>query len=78
MTVLTLETPTHFHLLRCRDDVDMLDKETIEVTTPDWLEGGRMPVEAWMVRDLIGWEDHEGLTEIGIEVLASVSRTSLN
>jgi hypothetical protein len=56
----------------------VLDNETVEVTAPDRLEGGRMPIEAWMVWDLISWEDHDGLTEIGIEVLASVSRTSLN
>ncbi len=78
MKSMALETPTHLHLLRCGDDVEVLDEETIEVTAPDWLEGGRMPVEVWMVRDLIAWEDHEGLAEIGIEVLATVSRASLN
>jgi hypothetical protein len=78
MKQMTLETPTHFHLLRCNDEVEFLDKGTIEVTAPSWLEGGRMPVEAWQVRDLIAWEDREGLAEIGIEVITSFSRASLN
>ncbi len=78
MKPMTLETPTHVHLLRCGDGVEFLDGETIEVAAPDWLDGGRMPVEAWQIRDLISWEDFEGLAEIGIEVIDSVSRTSLN
>lgn len=78
MRKITLESPTHFHLLRCVDDVEFIDKDTIEVTAPDWLEGGRMPLYAWQVRDLISWEDHEGLAEIGIAVIASVSRVLLN
>ena len=78
MMQVTLETPDHVHLLMCGDDVEVLDEETIEVTAPDWLGRGRMPVEAWMVRELIRWEDHEGLVEIGIEVLASLSRARLN
>ena len=61
MMQITLETPDHVHLLMCGDDVEVLDEETIEVTAPDWLGRGRMPVEAWMVRELIRWEDHEGL-----------------
>jgi hypothetical protein len=78
MARIRLETPTHIHLLRCGQGVEFIDKDTIEVTAPDWLAGGRMPVEAWQVRDLVLLEDHEGLAEIGIEVIASVSRASLN
>ena len=78
MKRISLETPTHVHLLRCGDGVEFIDGGTIEVTAPDWLDGGRMPVEAWQVRDLISWDDREGLAEIGVEVLASVSRASLN
>ena len=48
------------------------------VAAPAWLGGGRMPVEIWMVRQLIDWEDHEGLEEIGIAVLSSFPRASLN
>jgi hypothetical protein len=78
MIRITLKTPTHIYLLRCRDDVEVLEEATIDVTSPDWLEGGRMPVEAWQVRDLIVWEDGDGLAEIGIEVIDSVPRRSLN
>ncbi len=78
MIRMTLETPTHFHLLRCGDGVEFIDKDTIEVAAPDWLDGGRTAVDAGMVRDLISWEDHEGLAEIGIGVIVSVSRATLN
>ena len=53
MKQIALETPTHVHLLRCCDDVEVLDQDTIDVTAPDWLEGGRMPIEGRMIRDLI-------------------------
>jgi hypothetical protein len=78
MRKFTLETPTHFHLLRCDDEVELLDRQTIEVAAPVWLEGGRMPVEAWQVRDLISRGDDEALAEIGIEFIDSISRASLN
>jgi hypothetical protein len=78
MLRITLETPTHFHLLRSGDEVEFVDEDTIEVTAPDGLEGGRMALSAWQVRDLISCEDTEGLAEVGIEVIASVSRVHLN
>jgi hypothetical protein len=78
MQRMTLETPTHLYVLRCGDDVEFLDNDTIEVAGPVWLDGGRMSVEAWQVRDLIEQEDCEGLEEIGLQVIESNSRASLN
>jgi hypothetical protein len=78
MKQITLETLTNIYLLGCVDDLEVLDEETIEVAAPDWLDGGRMLLDRSMVHDLILWGDHESLGEIGIEVLSSVSRASLN
>jgi hypothetical protein len=78
MKQFTLETPTHFHLLGCGDDVEVRDGGTIDVGALDSLEGGRMAVEAGMVLDLIERDARDGLAEIGIEVLASVSIAGLN
>ncbi len=51
------------------ETVQVLDKQTIEVDCPDYLGGGRMPVEAWQVLDLIQLGDAGGLAEIGVSVV---------
>ncbi len=50
----------------------LLDGRTIEVGCPDFLGGGRMPVEACQILDLIRLGDADGLAEIGVTVLDAV------
>lgn len=53
----------------------LLDDRTIEVDCPDFLGGGRMPVEAWQILDLIRLGDADGLAEIGVSVVKDSAGT---
>jgi hypothetical protein len=53
------------------ETVRVLDDRTIEVDCPDYMGGGRMPVEAWQVLDLFRRGDVAGLAEVGVAVVAA-------
>jgi hypothetical protein len=66
---LTLQATDKTLTLDVSETVRLLDARTIEVDCPDYLEGGRMPVEAWQVLDLHEIGDAAGLAEIGVTVV---------
>ncbi len=78
MKRLTLETRTHFHLLGCVDGVEFVDGGDDRGRRPRVARSGRDAGGgvAGPRPDLVG--DREGLAEIGVEVLDSVSRAGLN
>ena len=66
---VTLEADGKALTLELAGTVRILDDRTIEVDCPDYLGGGRMPVEAWQVLDLVQLGDAAGLAEIGVAVV---------
>ena len=70
---VTLEADGYALTLDLAETVRVLDPHTIEVDCPAYLGGGRMPVEAWQVLDLVRLGDAAGLAEIGVAVAAPVA-----
>jgi hypothetical protein len=66
---VTLQATDRTLTLDLSETVRLLDARTIEVDCPHFLEGGRMPVEAWQVLDLYQIGGAAGLAEIGVTVL---------
>jgi len=66
---VTLEAEGRALTLDLAETVRVLDAHTIEVDCPPSLGGGRMPVEAWQVLDLVQLGDLAGLAEVGISVV---------
>ena len=70
---VTLEADGHALTLDLAATVRVLDGRTIEVDCPAYLGGGRMPLEAWQVLDLVRLGDADGLAEIGVSVADAVA-----